>query len=157
VCGDDRAGWADGGRYGVDGTFELLNMRTKPKMSELAPLRDMMMPEDFYGGLDAGIRFAVRVLHAAGGIETCQSCQGGKGHSYDRPTIDMIATRDDAIGFRALAALADYGLPVADIAILWNVSNFLPYEKLWRITFTKVMEDRANEMPLFVHGYRAQR
>jgi hypothetical protein len=116
-------------------------------------IRDMMMPEPFYEGLDAGIRFAVRVLHAAGGIETCQSCQGGKGHAYDHPTVDMIAGGSDAIGFRALAALADYGLPVADVAILWNVRNGLPFEKLWRITFWKSMEDRANDKPIFVHGY----
>ncbi len=122
-----------------------------------APLRDMMMPEEFYKGLDVGIRFAVRVLHAAGGVETCQSCQGGKGHSYDRPTVDMIATRDDALGFRALAALAYYGLPVADVAIVWNIANRLPFEKLWRITFTRTMEERAEETPLFVYGYRAQR
>src|ERR1035441_3826925 len=97
------------------------------------PIRDMMMPEAWYKDLDAGIRFAVRVLHAAGGIETCQSCQGGNGHSYDRPTIDMICTGDDARGFRALAALCDYGLPVAEIAIVFSIKNWLPYEKLWRI------------------------
>lgn len=119
------------------------------------PIRDMMMPESFYQALDAGIRFAVRVLHAAGGIETCQSCQGGKGHSYDRPTVDLIAGHSDAIGFRALAALTDYGLPVADVAILWNIQNGLPYEKLWRITFRKTMEDRANDKTVFVNGYRA--
>ncbi len=119
------------------------------------PFRDMMMPEAFYEGIDAGIRFAVRVLHAAG-IETCQSCQGGKGHSYDRPTVDMVALGEDATGFRALAALADYGLPVADVAILWSIRNSLPYEKLWRVTFSKTMEDRADEKPNFVHGYQAQ-
>lgn len=116
----------------------------------------MMMPESFYLSLDVGIRFAVRVLHATAGIETCQSCQGGKGHSYDRPTVDMIASGSDAKGFAALAALVDYGLPVADIAILWNIKNGLPYEKLWRITFTETMESRADEKPIFVWSYRAQ-
>ena len=123
-------------------------------VAEVAPLRDMMMSEEFYQSLDVGIRFAVRVLHAAGGIETCQSCQGGKGHCYDRPTIDMIATGEDALGFRALAALAEYHLRVVDVAILWNVRNFLPYKKLWRITFITTMETRADEMPMFVHSYR---
>lgn len=121
-----------------------------------APLRDMMMPEEFYQGLDPGIRFAVRVLHAAGHVETCQSCQGGKSHSYDRPTIDLIAGGNDAKGFAALAALTDYGLPVETVAILWNVKNGLPFEKLWRITFTGTMEARANEKPIFVWGYRAE-
>jgi hypothetical protein len=128
--------------------------------AQSAPKRDMIMPESFYLRLDVGIRFAVRVLHAAGGVETCQSCQGGKGHAYDRPTIDMIAGGSDAKGFLALSALVDYGLPVADIAILWNVKNGLPYEKLWRITFTETMEARADEKPIFAWifawSYRAQ-
>lgn len=118
-------------------------------------VRDMMMPEAFYQRLDVGIRFAVRVLHAAGGIETCQSCQGGKGHAYDRPTVDLVARGEDATGFRALAALVDYGLPVADIAILWDIKHGLPSDKLWRITFTQMMEARADERPLFVSAYRA--
>lgn len=118
------------------------------------PLHDMMMPEAWYQDLDAGIRLAVRVLHAAG-IETCQSCQGGPGHPRDLPSVDMVANGEDAIGFRALAALADYGLKVADVAIVWNIRNFLPYEKLWRVTFVRTMEARADEIPLFVSSYRA--
>ncbi len=122
----------------------------------MSPLRDMMMPDAWYEDLDVGIRFAVRVLHAAGGIETCQSCQGGKGHSYDRPTVDLLASADDAVGFHALAALQAYGLPVADLAIVWNIKNGLPYEKLWRVTFSTTMEDRAKDRPNFVNGYIAQ-
>jgi hypothetical protein len=125
------------------------------KVNVKRKLQHLMMPEDFYRSLDAGIRFAVRVLHATG-IETCQSCQGGKGHAYDQPTVDMIATGDDASGFRALAALADYGLPVRDLAILWNIKNGLPYEKLWRVTFFKTMDDRADDRPTFIRGYYAE-
>lgn len=138
----------------ADRAFLLTRKRRRAKRD--GPLRDMMMPEEFYQGLDVGIRFAVRVLHATGGIETCQSCQGGKGHSYDRPTIDLIAGGNDSKGFLALSALADYGLPVSNIAILWNVKNGLPYEKMWRITFDHTMENRANEKPIFVWCYRAQ-
>lgn len=116
---------------------------------------DKMMPEAFYQGLDVGIRFAVRVLHAAG-LETCQSCQGGEGHAYDRPSVDLIAQGDEAIGFGALHALRDYGLPVADVSIVWPIRHSVPYEKLWRITFTTTMDDRADEHPIFVSGYRAQ-
>lgn len=121
------------------------------------PLRNMMWPEKSYKALDRGIRFAVRVLHAAG-FETCQSCQGGKGHAYDRPTIDMLAQGNDARGFGALDALRQYGLLVDQIAIVWQISaqNGLPYEKLWRITFAETMEARADEPPSFVFNYRAQ-
>lgn len=129
----------------------------KPKRSVTGPLRTMMMPEPFYQGLDKGIRFAVRVLHAAGGIETCQSCQGGKGHSYDVPTVDLLAGGDDANGFAALSALHAYGLPVAGVALHWNIQNGLPYEKLWRITFFRTMEARADDRPIFINGYVASR
>lgn len=104
-----------------------------------APRRDEIWPEKSYQSLDRGIRFVVRVLHAAG-FETCQSCQGGKGHAYYEPTVDLIALGDDATGFGALEALQSYGLPVAQVAIVWRVCNGLPHEKLWRITFSKTME-----------------
>lgn len=117
-----------------------------------APIHDLMWPD--YQGLDKGIRFAVKVLHAAG-IETCQSCQGGKGHAYDRPSIDLVALGDDALGFEALAALRNYGLPVSEVSIVWNIENSLPYEKLWRITFFRTMESRSDESPMFVYGYRS--
>ena len=127
-----------------------------------APIRNKMMPPGWYDGLDKGIRFAVRILHAHG-FETCQSCQGGadpsrpdRGHAYDHPTVDMVATGNDAWGFAALATLQDFGLKVRDISILWNVQNGLPYEKLWRITFWETMEARADEVPMFVWGYQAQ-
>ena len=126
------------------------------------PLRTVIYPESFYQGLDPGIRFPVRVLHAHG-IETCQSCQGGpdpkrpdRGHAYEVPTIDMIAIGDDAMGFAALAYLQGCGLPVRTVGIVWAIKNGLPYEKLWRITFWRTMEDRANDKLMFLYGYQAQ-
>lgn len=118
-------------------------------------IRNMMAPEPWYLKLDKGIRFPVRVLHAAG-FETCQSCQGGKGHPYDQATIEMIATGDDSEGFGALAALQAYGLPVDAVAIVWPVKNGLPYERLWRITFSRDMQDRTHDKPIFIYGYQAQ-
>jgi hypothetical protein len=115
-----------------------------------------MWPEKSYRSLDRGIRFAVRVLHARG-FETCQSCQGGNGHAYDHPTVDLVARGDDATGFGALAALRDYGLSVAELSIVWPIRNGHPYEKLWRITFDKTMEDRADEKPMFVYAITNRR
>jgi hypothetical protein len=115
-------------------------------------IQNKMATEDFYAALDAGIRFAVRVLHAAG-FDTCQSCQGGSGHPYHEPTVDMAAGGHDSHGFGALAALNAYGLPVADLSLVWPIANGLPYEKLWRITFTKPFADRADERPIFIFGY----
>ena len=113
------------------------------------------MPESFYQKLDAGIRFPVRVLHAAGGIETCQSCQGGPGHedAYHEPTIDLIASGEDGHGFAAVAALTAYGIDVLDVAIVWSIKNGLPVSRIWRIQLRRTYEDRADEKPLFTHGY----
>jgi hypothetical protein len=119
------------------------------------PWRDHMMPDGFYKAIDPGVRFAVRVLHAAG-FETCQACQGGDGHAYHEPTVEMIASADDAQGFGAGAALQVYRLPVSKIGLTWNIRNGLPYEKLWSIVFSKTMEDRADDKPTFVHGHQAR-
>lgn len=115
-------------------------------------IQNKMKSAEFYAELDEGIRFPVRVLHAAG-FDTCQSCQGGNGHPYNQPTVEMVAGGHDSEGFGALAALNQYGLLVAEIAIIWPVASGLPYEKLWRITFTKTFEDRADEQPIFIFGY----
>jgi hypothetical protein len=142
----------DGGDEGwIRNGIALIDRMKRPRRM---PIRDKMWPDASYKSLDVGIRFAVHVLHA-GGFDTCQSCQGGKGHAYDQPTVEMIAGADDALGFGALKVLQAYGLPVRDVAILWPVQHGLPYEKLWRITFFKTMEDRADEVPIFIHCYRA--
>ncbi len=114
--------------------------------------RNSVLSEQTYKTIDKGIRFAVRVLNAKG-IDTQQSCQGGKGHAYNQPSVDIPATDDDAKGFAALSALRDYGLPVQEVSIIWPVSGSLPTEKFWRVTFFKTMEDRANEKPLFTYSY----
>lgn len=119
----------------------------------ILPFRNHTWPAAAYESIDAGIRFAVRVLHAAG-IETCQSCEGGDGHAYDHPTVDLLAGSSDGDGFAALAVLHTYGLPVDRIAIVWNIKDGTPYEKLWRITFNGPLHARADDLPMFVQHYR---
>lgn len=120
-----------------------------------APLRCKVWSEANYQTLDRGIRFAVRVLHAHG-IETGQSCEGGEGHSYPEPTIEMLADMDDATGFHALACLQRYDLPVNAVSIQWQVFRGLPFHKLWRVTFWKKMDERADEQPGIIWGYQFQ-
>lgn len=107
----------------------------------------LVVDDAWYARLDSGIRFAVRVLHAAG-VETCQSCEGGPGHAYDRPTIDLPAG-NDADGFRALAALVSYGFDVLDVSMIWPVISGLPTERLWRLTLRRAYPERADERPMF--------
>lgn len=130
-----------------DGRTERVVKRGEP--------HDCVRTEAFYESLDPGIRFAVRVLHAAG-YETGQSCEGGEGHAYDRPTIDLFGLGHSADGFGALHALSAYGLPVRDVSILWRIENGLPVEVFWRITFRQPMHDRANGLPSFVKSTQSQ-
>jgi hypothetical protein len=133
----------------------------------ISSVRNMMLTEKFYQRLDPGIRFAVRVLHA-NGFETCQSCAAsgsfgegsgkkkGDKHSYSEPAIDMPINSNDYEIFGALSSLAAYGLPVSNIAIVWNVqTNGLINEKIGRITFWCTMGERADEIPMFIYSYQA--
>lgn len=108
-----------------------------------------VMPEAWYQRLDAGIRFPVRVLHAAG-LETCQSCQGGPGHDYPMPAVDLPAGGSDADGLHAVAALASYGLDVLSVSIRWGVTRWLPCDRVWRVELRCAYPERANEQPIFV-------
>jgi len=147
---NDNAGHGLAGAPGYISESHVTSERSEANF----PLRDMMMPEAWYQTLDEGIRFAVRVLHAAG-FETCQSCQGGKGHSYNDATVDMPTNTNDYEIFGALAALSAYGLPVESVAVVWNVQKHgLINEKIGRITFWRSMEERADEQPMFTWGYR---
>jgi hypothetical protein len=121
---------------------------------EFGPFRDHLRSEEFYAALDLGIRFAVYVLHAAG-IDTSQSCQGGEGHAYHRPTIEIAAGDHCVEGFAALAALEAYGLHVSEVALAWPVQHGMPYEKNWRIELAASCEERADEIPGFIAAYRA--
>jgi hypothetical protein len=115
-----------------------------------------MLSKNFYDELDNGIRFPVKVLHAAM-IDTCQSCQGGQGHPYDRPTIDLPLGDDNTIVFAALSALWAYGLPIWQVEIVWRIGNDgTPFEKLGRLTFYKTMENRADDNPTFINSYQTQ-
>lgn len=117
-------------------------------------LRDKMAPPKWYDQLDSGICFPVKVLHAYG-IETCQSCEGGSGHSYPEPTVDLLGSPRERPGFAALHYLEAYGLEVASVSQVWNVAQGLIHETVWRIVFQKSHPERADEWPMFVWGYRS--
>lgn len=109
--------------------------------------------EDLYPGLDAGVRFAVMVLHASG-IETCESCDG---HVDGDAWVRLPAAASDAQGFAALAALRTHGLDVRRVELVWYVQDGLPGEKTWRIVLRRGGHpERADERPIFVSGHVGQ-
>lgn len=85
-----------------------------------------------FGGepMDPGIIRIVRIFQEHE-IETCQSCQGGEGHSYTWPTVDIYGDP-----WKALSVANSYDLPVTDISQCFGIRDGNPVEHFWRIEFS---------------------
>src|SRR5438094_367647 len=110
-----------------------------------APLHTNVWNDGAYEDLDAGIRYSVRLLHAHG-IPTCQSCEGGEGHSYRYPSIDMTESR----AFEAMSVLEYAAVPVRSVSSIWRVEHAVPDERIWRIELRKALPERADDLPTFI-------
>lgn len=84
--------------------------------------------------LDPGVARYVREL-ASEGVETFESCEAGKGHTYPECAIRFHGDR--AEGFRALAVALRAGLPVANLRRIWPVQDGEPTGPYWEMTFTE--------------------
>ncbi|MEX2623954.1 MAG: hypothetical protein WD651_09505 [Acidimicrobiia bacterium] len=82
--------------------------------------------------IDPGIVRAVRVLTEAG-IETYESCEGGEGHAFLEPTVRFFGGQHE--GWRALAALQVYRLPVYALRRFWSIQQNEPVGPNWELTF----------------------
>ncbi len=80
--------------------------------------------------MDPGIICAVRIFQEQG-IETCQSCQGGVGHSYEWPTVDIYGAP-----WKALGIANDFGLPVMAISEQFEIVDGRPAGHFWRVEFS---------------------
>ena len=65
-------------------------------------------PGDSFHEMDPLIAPIVLVLREYG-IDTVQSCQGGEGHSYSRPTVEFRGHSDQ--GYKAVHIAMQNGLP----------------------------------------------
>jgi hypothetical protein len=85
-------------------------------------------------GLDPGIAGAVKIL-MENGIETCQSCEGGSGHSYPEPTVDLLG--GEGAGWKALGVCLENGLPVLELRRTWTLgaSDRVPDGPIWQLVF----------------------
>lgn len=84
------------------------------------------------GKLDRGIKRAVELLQAAG-VETFESCEGGRGHAYPEPTVRFHGSY--AAGYHALAVCLDYQLPILALRREWDVLDGAPVGPYWAVTF----------------------
>jgi len=99
-------------------------------MTNARPLPVVGLPSD----MDPGIRGYVEILQARG-VETCQSCEGGPGHSYPVPTIEFDGDRGE--GFRALGIALTHALPVSELRRTWSINEMEPAHPVWVMVFWK--------------------
>lgn len=85
-----------------------------------------------YRKLDRGIRRIVEIL-VENGIETFESCQGGRGHAYPEPTVCFHGQQSD--GFKALAIALQYGLRVSELRRYYSIEDGEPVGPKWAMTF----------------------
>jgi hypothetical protein len=86
----------------------------------------------FHPPLDPGIRDVVIAL-ATNGVETFESCEGGKGHSFPEPTVRFEGGASE--GLRAMAVALENGLPVARLRRVWGVIDGTMHGPWWEMTF----------------------
>lgn len=124
----DEAFWAERHRL-IPYTARQLP-KDHPLHEEPAPARPVP------GKIDPGIRLAVIRLRQHN-IETCQSCEGGPGHSYPEPTVAFYGTPE--AGWRAVSVCLAYGLPVLSLKRVWDVLDGEPVGPHWELTFRRRM------------------
>ena len=95
--------------------------------------------DKFLYSLDKGIRRYVEILRD-NNVETYESCEGGKGHSYPEPTIRFYGER--AEGFRVLSIALQHRLPVSALRRIWQIQDGEPVGPDWEIIFTNAARTR---------------
>lgn len=82
--------------------------------------------------LDAEIHDIVLTLLREG-VETFESCQGGKGHCMAEPTVRFEG--DASEGLRALSVALAHGLPVRSLNRTWAMRDNLIHGPWWEMKF----------------------
>jgi hypothetical protein len=105
-------------------------------MKEIRPPRIAKEPKPSprrAGKLDRGVEKTVLLLRSEG-VETSQSCEGGKGHACAEPKIDFHGLAGE--GFRVLGICISHGLPVKQLNLVWDVQEKnQPTGPIWQLTF----------------------
>lgn len=99
-------------------------------METMEPSYGATRPHD--SCVDLGVSNAVKTLRAAG-VETYESCQGGEGHSYGRPTIRFSGTK--FCGHLALGIAIKECWPVRSLARIWTFEDEEVAGPVWELSF----------------------
>ncbi len=100
----------------------------RPDPTAIARARDFV----FEPPLDDGIREIVSTL-VSNGVETFESCEGGRGHSFPEPTVRFEGSASE--GLRALSVALENGLPVARLRRTWGIIDGAIHGPWWEMTF----------------------
>lgn len=84
--------------------------------------------------LDAGIRKWVGILRD-NGVETTESCEGGRGHPFPAPTIRFCGGY--SAGFAALAIAQTFAMPVFELRRVWMIQGHEPVGPHWELVFIR--------------------
>jgi hypothetical protein len=82
--------------------------------------------------LDEGIREIVIAL-VSNGVETFESCEGGRGHSFPEPTVRFEGASE---GLRAISVALENGFPVRRLRLTWGFENNMIHGPWWEMTFS---------------------
>jgi len=82
--------------------------------------------------VDSGIKKQVRILNDAG-IDTFESCQGGKGHAYSEPSIRFHGDRYE--GLKAFSVAMRNGLDVMALRRIYQIVDGELNGPYWEIVF----------------------
>lgn len=85
-----------------------------------------------YKDLDPKIRNIVRIL-SRNGIETTESCQGGRGHAFFEPTVRFCGEQGE--GWKALSIALAHGLKVSELRRFYSIEDGEPVGPRWEMTF----------------------
>lgn len=99
---------------------------------EEAKMRLRSASEPPWSEIDPGILPIVKILFEEG-IETYESCQGGKGHPYPEPTVRFHGSI--AEGWRALYVALAYDLHPTNLKRIYSIQDKEPVGPTWEITF----------------------
>jgi hypothetical protein len=93
--------------------------------------------KSFEKRLDPGIRHVVLMLRR-GGIETFESCQGGKGHCREQPFVKFYGEQPE--GLKALSIAMYARLEVVRLARVWDIQDGEITGPWWELIFSPTKE-----------------
>ena len=86
------------------------------------------------GELDPQIAPYVTLLNQ-NGVETFESCQGGKGHAFQAPTIRFHGGK--AEGWKALSVAMQHAFPIEALRRVWDIIDNEPSGGHWEMVLVK--------------------